>query len=848
MTSIHRPFGVLALVLAVAWSMHATAVDRTVGSSGTYATIQEAIDVSGDGDRVIVSEGIYLENIDFKGKSVIITSVDPDDSIVVSNTVIDGRQLAPVVLFQGSESSTAKLTGFTITNGRSDGRGGGILGNGAQATIERCIIRENIAASDGGGIASIAGTIRGNRIYENVAVQGGGIFGCGGTIEQNYILANEANDGGGISQCPGMIRNNVVAFNEVLYTGGGILGCNGSILNNTLYGNIAGSEGGGLSQCNGVITNCIIWANTGAVPQLYASADPTYSCIQDDDTGGNGNIDEDPLLRDPANGDFHLPDDSPCLDAGKALAEVTDDLDGEARPYDAVTETRGDGSGYDIGADEFIITYYTLKTSVQGTGTLFPAPGTSQILSGTEITLTATPSIGWVFSRWEGDLTGSTNPITFTMNANKSIKAVFVQQIQRVLNMSVTGTGTVDPSPGNNVFLDGTDITLTATPAPGWVFLRWEGAVTGSENPTSLLMDANYSVRAVFARASNYTLTMSVMGAGTTSPAPGSTVYAENSKVTLAAYPASGWVFDHWEGAVTGSQNPANITVNSDLAVTAVFVQNPKRLTLNVVGNGSLNLPPGTYTYNAGTQITLTAYPAVGWKFAGWQGSLTGDQNPASLLLDIDRSVTAVFVTAEYALTIETRGEGQMDPEPGVYIYGAGVRVRLNATPEPGWMFSHWEGDISGSTNPLDYTMSADRLVRAVFEPIRYTLNTAVKGRGRVHPSDEQTFEFAEFTQVPVTATPDVGWRFSHWEGDLRGTDNPGILEIEKNSKVTAVFAPESIIGTPIKPRDGMECAGAAAGVITGGGGGSAPPWTLFGALALSWIGARWMSRRRRMA
>ena len=39
--------------------------------------------------------------------------------------------------------------------------------------------------------------------------------------------------------------------------------------------------------------------------------------------------------------------------------------------------------------------------------------------------LTAVPAGGYVFSGWSGDASGTTNPLTVTMNANKSITATF---------------------------------------------------------------------------------------------------------------------------------------------------------------------------------------------------------------------------------------------------------------------------------------------------------------------------------------------------------------------------------------------------------------------------------------
>ncbi|HED24817.1 MAG TPA: hypothetical protein ENN91_06800, partial [Firmicutes bacterium] len=80
-----------------------------------YSTIQEAIDAAEDGDEIVVQVGVYRENIDFRGKDIILRSTDPDDPKVVSETIIDGGGSGTVVSFRSGETEGAVLNGFTIT-------------------------------------------------------------------------------------------------------------------------------------------------------------------------------------------------------------------------------------------------------------------------------------------------------------------------------------------------------------------------------------------------------------------------------------------------------------------------------------------------------------------------------------------------------------------------------------------------------------------------------------------------------------------------------------------------------------------------------------------------------------
>jgi hypothetical protein len=92
--------------------------------SQDYPTIQAAIDSSVDGDTVLVSDGTYLENIRFRGKAIVVTSlflIDGDTSHI-EQTIIDGSNpsnpdSASVVYFIDGEDTTSVLCGFTITGG-----------------------------------------------------------------------------------------------------------------------------------------------------------------------------------------------------------------------------------------------------------------------------------------------------------------------------------------------------------------------------------------------------------------------------------------------------------------------------------------------------------------------------------------------------------------------------------------------------------------------------------------------------------------------------------------------------------------------------------------------------------
>ena len=108
--------------------------------------------------------------------------------------------------------------------------------------------------------------------------------------------------------------------------------------------------------------------------------------------------------------------------------------------------------------------------------------------------------------------------------------------------------------------------------------------------------------------------------------------------------------------------------------------------------------------------------------FKEWTGDLTGTDNPKQITIDKAKTVTAVFVKKQYALTIGTEGEGTVTEKvikaAVATDNNSGTVQELTATGKTGWEFKEWTGDLTGSDNPKEITIDASKTVKAVFEAI----------------------------------------------------------------------------------------------------------------------------------
>lgn len=205
------------------------------------------------------------------------------------------------------------------------------------------------------------------------------------------------------------------------------------------------------------------------------------------------------------------------------------------------------------------------------------------------------------------------------------------------------GGGVVLVDPAGPSYPSNSTVSVTAIPAPGWEFLRWEGALGGTSTNQDLVMTNHLVVRAVFGTRPTFT----AVGAGTVRPEPAGPVHAYGSAVRLMAVPDPGQGFFRWANALTSGFSPATLRVtNSAPAVSALFTplaDQQRALTVWLEGSGTVTGTPGANILTHGQSVTLTAVPDPGQVFVGWGGDAAGFANPLTLVMDGDRGVTARF-------------------------------------------------------------------------------------------------------------------------------------------------------------------------------------------------------------
>ena len=316
--------GIPSLILAITlFSLPAIATDYSVGHGPgfDFATVADALAVARSGDRILLSGGTYslASNERFPlqmQQGVVLMRATPTDQPIIDAS--GARQ--SVIYCKGLKPGTV-IDGMLITGGDASGPGPGSYGGGiflddSSILIENCVIEQNQANENGGGISCISKsspTIQNCEINYNVAVG----FGGGGIFCDEYSAPT-------ISDC-------LVTNNKAGYGGGGIMcylyDCDAKITNCTVSLNQA-VEGAGLwcdFDSSPVVTNCIFWDNGNQEIYTFFSTPIVTYCDVEGSYICRGNLKTDPQFVDALNGDFHLKSTSPCIDSGDPLGAADPD-------------------------------------------------------------------------------------------------------------------------------------------------------------------------------------------------------------------------------------------------------------------------------------------------------------------------------------------------------------------------------------------------------------------------------------------------------------------------------------------------------------------------------------------
>jgi len=211
--------------------------------------------------------------------------------------------------------------------------------------------------------------------------------------------------------------------------------------------------------------------------------------------------------------------------------------------------------------------------------------------------------------------------------------------------------GKLTVSPSSPTYKPGEVVTLIAEPNKHWLFQQWEGAGSGQVNPLKITMDSDKTVQGIFIKK-DYPLTIIIKGQGIVEEKvitdPSGKKYPQGTVVELTPKAKEGWVFESWEGDLSGADFPQRIMVDKEMNITANFLRKEYEINFTILGEGTVEekilTSPSGKNYPNGTVVQLIPKPNEGWIFESWGGDLAGTDSPQNITVDSEKNVTLNFV------------------------------------------------------------------------------------------------------------------------------------------------------------------------------------------------------------
>ncbi len=402
-----------------------------------------------------------------------------------------------------------------------------------------------------------------------------------------------------------------------------------------------------------------------------------------------------------------------------------------------------------------------------------------------------------VFDKWD---MGEPND-KIDVSGDMTVTALWKDAETYTVTVNNDGNGTAFASPTSGP--DGTVVTLTATPKPGYKFKEWTrqaGMLSGgtsipnatSATTTFTISGYNVVVTATFEEdgATTHTVTFDP-GEGSGTPFTESVNAGEKLTLPSCSFtPPENKVFDKWDKGEPNEQ----IDVSGDMTVTALWKDaSGYTVTVNNDGNGTAFASPTSGP--DGTVVTLTATPKPGYKFKEWTrqaGMLSGGTsipNATSATTTFTISGYNVVVTATFEEDGATTHTVTFDPGEGsgtpfTESVNAGEKLTLPScsfTPPENKVFDKW--DKGEPSEQID--VSGNMTVTALWkDATSYSVTVNNDGNGTASASPTSG---PSGTVVTLTATPKPGYKFKEWHRN-EGMFADGALEVPNATSATTTF------------------------------------------------------------
>ncbi|KMQ52097.1 M6 family metalloprotease domain-containing protein [Chitinispirillum alkaliphilum] len=322
--------------------------------------------------------------------------------------------------------------------------------------------------------------------------------------------------------------------------------------------------------------------------------------------------------------------------------------------------------------NEIITTKCTLTVRATN-GSVRANPNKTVFDFGESVVLTASANDGYEFSHWSGDASGTENPLTLTMDRNRTVRANFVQDISSGNVVSRVNWSAYKDDFGSEIDT-GSSILVNDVATMGYTVVRqpdedswpWVKLMASFDDPLTGMGSVTIEYRS-----------------------------SEGLNVSLEQPPLN-MNGTSWQSSLEPSSNWRTVRLSLSDFAQPPYVTNGTDLNLDTVYSFSFN--PSPQNINATTdgqvEIRQLIFHGVDW--------------------DLDEM---------YTLTVNAQN-GSVTRSPNRINYSHNETVTLTASADDGYRFLSWSGDASGVSESIEVTMDRNRTITANFEQDVFDVDT----------------------------------------------------------------------------------------------------------------------------
>lgn len=351
---------------------------------------------------------------------------------------------------------------------------------------------------------------------------------------------------------------------------------------------------------------------------------------------------------------------------------------------------------------------------------------------------------GHNFIGWSDGVTG--NPRTIHLTSDTTIVALFDRPTYSVVGQSNdtlygTVTGSIDSAHCRDT------VTLTAIPKSGYHFDHWHHNYGDCRvydrsdnayvwwwddsvaNPITIIVDTFDVLFTAYFEPNRYNIC--VHSADITKGGVGfydgnnwwtndschTLFYGDSIFIYANPDTINGFYFSHWSDGETNEFR--RITITNDTTLYAFFgsIEDTNYRVTALSNDSTKGTVSGGGIYPQNTTVTISATPALGYRFENWSDGDTN--NPRTLIPTSDTTITAIFGQNFYFVVGQCM-DSTFGTVTGSTVAFRGDTVRLTAIPEPGYSFDHWsDGDTN---NPKIINVTGNAIYNAYFSEKWYSI------------------------------------------------------------------------------------------------------------------------------